>query len=223
MRRTVRRIGARRITLMVVLALAGLFFWFAGCEGLPKNVANCPITPTPPADLSIVPAAQEPPPPALCGFPLTISSPGVGANVNSPVPFVAVATPPDPIYTVRVYVDGRAVLYTPKTTINQFLWIANGQHTVEVVAEDTAGYVATASTQLNVVGQEPGALNIQQLGVMLRRDRNLDLRGRTWYCHIDSDASRVLTFFGWIGSQIQHWRQSSVFERTLLDSSRRRQ
>ena len=161
MRRRLRWIGAQHITLIAVLTVAGLLSWLAGCQGLPKNVANCPITPTPPADLTIVPAAEEPPPPALCGFPLTISSPGPEASVNSPVPFVAVATPPDPIYTVRVYVDGRAVLYTPKTTVNQFLWMANGQHTVEVVAEDTAGYVATASTQLNVVGQEPGALNIQ--------------------------------------------------------------
>jgi hypothetical protein len=39
--------------------------------------------------------------------------------------------------------------------------MANGQHTLEVVAEDTAGYVATSSIQLNVIGQEPGALNIQ--------------------------------------------------------------
>ena len=161
MRRTVRRIGAQHVTFIVVLALAVLLLGFAGCQGLPKNVADCPITPTPPADLTIVPPAQEPPPPALCGFPLAISSPRSGTSVNSPVPFVAVATPPDPIYTVRVYVDGHAVLYTPKTTINQFLWMANGQHTVEVIAEDTAGYVATASTQLNVVGQNPGALNIQ--------------------------------------------------------------
>jgi hypothetical protein len=37
----------------------------------------------------------------------------------------------------------------------------NGQHTVEIVAEDTAGYVATTSMQVNVTGQAPGALNLQ--------------------------------------------------------------
>jgi hypothetical protein len=161
MRNTVLRVGAQHITFLVVITLASLLLGFAGCQGLPRNVANCPITPTAPANLSIVPPAQEPPGPALCGFPLTISSPGTGASVNSPVPLVAAAMPPDPIYTVRVYVDGRAVLYTPKSTINQYIWMANGQHTLEVVAEDTAGYIATASIQLNVVGQEPGALNIQ--------------------------------------------------------------
>jgi hypothetical protein len=161
MRSRLREVGIQRIGLIVLVILAGLLLAFPGCQGLPSNVANCAITPTPPSDLSIVPPAPEPPPAALCGFPLTIARPTSGANVNAPFLLVAAATPPDPIYTVRVYVDGQAVLYTPKTTINQLIWMANGQHTLEVVAEDTAGHIATASTQLNVIGQEPGALNIQ--------------------------------------------------------------
>ncbi len=55
------------------------------------------------------------------------------------------ATPPDPIYTVRLYVDGEAVLYTPNVNVNQLIWMPNGQHTVEIVAEDVAGYIATTS------------------------------------------------------------------------------
>jgi hypothetical protein len=141
--------------------LASILGGLVGCQGLPKNVADCSVTPTPPANTSIVPPAQEPPPSALCGFPLSISSPSNGASVNSPVPIVATATPPDPIYTVRLYVDGFAVLYTPKTNINQLIWMPNGQHTVEIVAEDTAGYIATTSMQVNVTGQQPGAMNIQ--------------------------------------------------------------
>ncbi len=156
-----RRLRRPHGGILVVIILATLLSWFAGCEGLPRNVANCPVTPTPPADLTKVPPAQEPPPAALCGFPLTISSPGNGASVNSPVPFQAVANSPVPIYTVRVYVDGLAILYTPNASVNQLIWMPNGQHTVEVVAEDTSGYIATTSVQLNVVGQEPGALNIQ--------------------------------------------------------------
>ena len=154
-------VGIERTALIVLVILAGLLLAFSGCQGLPSNVANCAITPTPPSDLSTVPPAPEPPPAALCGFPLTISGPTSGASVNAPFPLVAAATPPDPIYTVRVYVDGQAVLYTPKTTINQLIWMANGQHTLEVVAEDTAGHIATASIQLNVIGQEPETLNIQ--------------------------------------------------------------
>lgn len=161
MRTTQLRVTILHITLIALVALAGVLFKFAGYQGLPMNVADCPITPTPPADLTIVPPAPEPPTPALCGFPLTISKPAAGTSVNSPVPLVATATPPDPIYTVRVYVDGLAILYSPNSTIKQLIWMPNGQHTLEVVAEDIAGYIATASIQLNVVGQDAGALNIQ--------------------------------------------------------------
>jgi hypothetical protein len=88
-----RRFGAQHVALIVaVVTLAGLLLGFAGCQGLPKNVADCAVTPTPPADLTVVPPAPEPPAPALCGFPLTISSPTTGASVNSPVPLVATAT-----------------------------------------------------------------------------------------------------------------------------------
>ncbi|HTS06316.1 MAG TPA: hypothetical protein VMP68_12100 [Candidatus Eisenbacteria bacterium] len=148
----------RGITGFVITAVLG---FLAGCVGLPKNVANCPITPTPPANTSIVPPAQEPPAAALCGFPLTIASPGNGANVESPIPLVAEANPPDPIYTLRVYVDGLAVLYTPRSSLNQLIWMANGRHIIELVAEDVAGYIATTSMQANVTSQGPGALNIQ--------------------------------------------------------------
>jgi hypothetical protein len=151
--------SARWILGATILAL--ITGALAGCQGLPKNVADCPSMPTPPANTSIVPPATERPPAAFCGFPLSISSPANGANVNSPVPILATATPPDPIYTVRLYVDGFAVLYTPNTIINQLIWMPNGTHTVEIVAEDTVGYIATTSMQVNVIGQEPGALNIQ--------------------------------------------------------------
>src|SRR5215510_4022190 len=57
MRSTFRRVGIPHLTFIVVLTLAGLMLGFAGCQGLPKNVADCPITPTPPADLTIVPPA----------------------------------------------------------------------------------------------------------------------------------------------------------------------
>ena len=161
MRKIFRRIRRPHCAILAATILATGLCWLAGCQGLPKNVADCAVTPTPPSDLTVVPPAPEPPPAALCGFPVKISSPGDGASVNSPVPLVAAATPPDPIYTVRVYVDGQAVLYAPNSTLNQLIWMSNGQHTVEIVAEDTAGYIATKSIQLNVVGQDPGALNIQ--------------------------------------------------------------
>jgi len=146
-----------------------LLLLLGGCQGLPANVANCPVTPTQPQNTSVVTPAGEPPPQSLCGFPLEISNPSPAAHtdlvagVSSPVLIAAQASPPDPIYTMRLYVDGQAVLYTPSTTINQYIWMPNGQHTVEVVAEDVAGYIATSTTQVNVTSQAPGVSNIQNL------------------------------------------------------------
>ncbi len=149
------------------ILLIGVAVWLGvlwrGCQGLPPNVANCPITPTPPANTSVLPPAIEPPPPALCGFPLNISVPGEGATVNSPANVIAQALPPDQIYWMRIYVDGLAVYYSFTPNINQFIWMASGQHTIEVVAEDLAGYIATATTHVNVATQLPGVSRIQNL------------------------------------------------------------
>ncbi len=155
------RLRGRKALVLGSVLLAVALGILAGCQGLPTNVANCAMTPTPPANTSVVPPAQEPPPAALCGFPVAISSPANGASVHSPVPIVATATPPDPIYLVRVYVDGAAVLYSPDTNINQFLWMPDGQHTVEMVAEDVAGYIATTTMKVNVVAEDAGATGIQ--------------------------------------------------------------
>jgi hypothetical protein len=159
------------IAPLLAATLAFLIAFLLSCQGLPANVANCPITPTPPANTSVVPPAQEPPPQALCAFPMAISEPAPVASgtsapsaaVTSPVHFVANASPPDPIYTMRLYVDGAAVLYSPTTSIDQFIWMANGQHTIEIVAEDVAGYIATSTTTVNVTAQAPGVTNIQNL------------------------------------------------------------
>ena len=151
----------RQVLITCFVVIASFLAALAGCQGLPRNVANCPITPTAPANSGIVPPATEPPPAALCGFPLTISSPADNVSVNSPVPVTALANPPDPLYTLRIYVDGLAVMYLPVGNVNQHIWVPNGLHTIEIVAEDTAGYIATATTHVNVVGQEAGLTNIQ--------------------------------------------------------------
>lgn len=149
-------------TLLVAAAACGLFMW-NGCKGLPANVANCPVIPTAPSNTSQIPTTIEPPPQALCGFPLSISGPDNGTNVNSPAELMAQATPPDAIYWMRVYVDGQAVYYAFTTTIDQYIFMATGTHTIEVVAEDVAGYIATATTQVTVASQNAGVNNIQNL------------------------------------------------------------
>lgn len=148
---------------LTLLALGIALLILNSCQGLPANVANCSIVPVAPTNISVIPPAPSPAPQALCGFPLAISSPSDGANVTSPVPVTALASPPDPLYTMRLYVDNQAVLYSFTPNVNQYLWLPNGTHTVEAVAEDEAGYIATSSIQLNVTGQEPGVPGIQNL------------------------------------------------------------
>ena len=64
---------------------------------------------------------------------------------------------------MRIYVDNVAVYYSYTPTINEYLFMEPGQHTIEVVAEDVAGYIATASTQVNVAQEMPGVAGIQNL------------------------------------------------------------
>jgi hypothetical protein len=146
-------------TIALLIACAALI----SCQGLPAYVANCPVTPTPATNISVVPPAIEPPPAALCGFPLAVSNLNSGASVTSPVNVVATASPVDALYWLRVYVDGQAVMYSPNENINQFIWMPDGQHTLEIVAEDLAGYIATSALQLNVTGQAQGISEIQNL------------------------------------------------------------
>ncbi len=222
-----KRVGGREhvtlITCILVLLLA--MGTQIGCQGLPANVANCPITPNPPANTSIVPPAAEPPPAALCGFPLTITSPTNEASVTSPVPIVATATPPDPTYTLRLYVDGFAVLYSPKTNINQLIWMPNGKHTVELVAEDTAGYIATSTLQVNVINQEAGATNIQNRSDWTSCSAVL-ASGSTCAAGLGV-ATSSLTHDQSVpsldpSSALRSGRDAPVFQRALLDSLGRR-
>ena len=180
---------AGAIFLVSMVAL-GLTMW-KGCQGLPAYIVNCPVTPTPPTNLAVLPPAIEPPPNALCGFPLRISVPGQGASVTSPAMVTAAATVPDTLYWMRVYVDGQAVYYSFTPTINQYIFMSPGQHTIEVVAEDQAGYIATASTQVNVTSLTAGISNIQNLSDWQSCSATLDT-GRTCAAGHGVAASKLI-------------------------------
>jgi hypothetical protein len=150
------------IVVLTVIVCFAVFIW-RGCQGLPSNVANCTTPPTAPSNTSVLPPAVEPPPQALCAFPISISLPAQGTTVSSPAIVTAQATPPDQVYWMRLYVDNEAVYYSFTTTINQYIWMAPGSHTVEVVAEDVAGYIATSTVNVNVSGEESGVDGIQAL------------------------------------------------------------
>jgi hypothetical protein len=142
----------------------------AGCGASSMMTTAAPTTPTPPtspsptypstapvsiawtASSSILPAPTADDP-ATSGwgtgstdFPLTVTSPSTGANVTSPFSVVASASPTNPIFFMRVYVDNVSVYYTSSNSINTQIFASPGQHTVLVMAESYACTALPCST-----------------------------------------------------------------------------
>jgi len=67
---------------------------------------------------------------------------------------VSSATPKNPIFFMRVYVDQLAVYFTFTNSINTQIFAAPGKHTLEVMAEDTQGYVSATILNINVSSQQ---------------------------------------------------------------------
>lgn len=83
--------------------------------------------------------------------------------MQSPMQLVVNTQSATPIYTTRVYVDNVPVFFTFLGTINESLWMAAGNHMIEVVSEDQAGYVSTKSVPVSVGEQDPGITQIQNM------------------------------------------------------------
>jgi hypothetical protein len=145
------------------LALTIIAWKILGCQGLPSYVANCPVTPTAPTINPVATKAPDPPAAALCPFPMAVSSPTAGQSVQSPVQLIASAQSASPIYNTRVYVDRVPVFFTFLGELNQYLWIANGNHTIEVVSEDQSGYISTKTIPVHITGQTPGLSQLQNM------------------------------------------------------------
>jgi len=120
-----------------------------------------PITWSPSTSQLPAPPACDPPqstcdPPYPTGsnnFPLTVSSPTDQSNVTSPMHVVATASPKNPLFFMRVYVDQLAVYFTFTNSIDTQIFVAPGQHKVEVMAEDNQGYISDAIVNVNVTSQ----------------------------------------------------------------------
>lgn len=90
-------------------------------------------------------------------FPLTVSNPVANATVTSPVNVVATATPKNPIFFMRVYVDQLAVYFTFNNSINTQIFVAPGQHVLTVMAEDQQGYISATPLPIMVSAQAPSS------------------------------------------------------------------
>ena len=116
------------------------------------------ITWSPSADFTVPapPAEDESSAPWKNGsndFPLTVSSPSAKATVTSPLSVVANASPKNPIFFMRVYVDQLAVYFTFTNSINAQIFVAPGTHTITVMAEDNQGYISATPVQVTVSNQ----------------------------------------------------------------------
>lgn len=149
--------------LALSLALVLMAWKLSTCQGLPGYVANCSNPPVAPTISPVATPAPIPPATAVCPFPMAVTSPTPGASVQSPLQLVVNAQSASPIYNTRVYVDNVPVFFTFLGTINQSMWMANGNHTMEVVSEDQSGYIATKTIPINITGQGPGIAQIQNL------------------------------------------------------------
>ena len=156
-------------SLSLVLASCGTNSKMAAAPDQPSYPSTPPVPinwspstsslPAPPACMPAESTCTPPYPNGSNDFPLTVSNPTDGASVASPMNVVASATPKNPIFFMRVYVDQLAVYFTFTNSINTQLFVAPGQHTVEVMAEDKQGYIS--STILNVtVTSQPSQVTI---------------------------------------------------------------
>jgi hypothetical protein len=129
------------------------------------SVPPVPITWSPSTSPLPAPAAQVPPPPGSNDFPLTVSNPADGATVTSPLNVVANASPKNPIFFMRVYVDQLPVYFTFTNSIDTQIFIAPGQHTLEVTAEDNQGYISASPLNITISSQpsQTTIRNIQNL------------------------------------------------------------
>ncbi|MGC1650435.1 MAG: hypothetical protein WA741_31815, partial [Candidatus Sulfotelmatobacter sp.] len=79
--------------------------------------------------------------------------------MTSPATVVASATPKNPVFFMRVYVDQLAVYFTFANSINTQIFIAPGTHTLEVMAEDNQGYVSATILNITVSAQSQTAIS----------------------------------------------------------------
>jgi hypothetical protein len=102
------------------------------------------------------PAAQTPPPNpgTTAAGSVCVSLPANGATVSSPVHVKAAAKLVNPIYFIRVYVDGAAKYFDWYNTVDGLLWLAPGLHKIEVLAQDKLGKQASTTFSVNVTTKQ---------------------------------------------------------------------
>ena len=169
--------GARFFRVQPLICLGILISAATACGAGKTNTATAaplqpgypstppvPITWSPSSSPLPAPPAQAPPPPGSNDFPFTVSSPTDGATLASPLTVTASASPKNRIFFMRIYVDQLAVYFTFTNSINAQIFVAPGQHKLEVMAEDNQGYISATILNITVTTQSQTTIsNIQSL------------------------------------------------------------
>src|SRR5215475_16203787 len=171
--------AVRKSALCNTLVLSALALTVAGCGSnrtmnpAPSPSPSQPSQPnypsTPPVAINWSPSTSQLPAPPACdppqstcdppypdgsnNFPLSVSSPLDQSSVTSPMHVVATATPKNPLFFMRVYVDQLAVYFTFTNSIDTQIFVAPGQHKIEVMAEDKQGYISDTILNVTVTSQ----------------------------------------------------------------------
>lgn len=86
---------------------------------------------------------------------VTISSPGNGATLPSPLHVVASATSAAPVTFMRIYVDGVSAFGIAASRIDTLVAMATGKHNIVVQSWDSAGTVLKSAVAVTVSSSAP--------------------------------------------------------------------
>jgi post-segregation antitoxin (ccd killing protein) len=93
---------------------------------------------------------------------VSVSSPSNGATVSSPAHFVASASSNNTITAMRVYVDGNSAYTAYANSIDTYVSMSAGTHSVIVQAWDSTGAVFKTPLSLNVGSASSGNTTLYQ-------------------------------------------------------------
>jgi phospholipase C len=124
--------SCHRLPLAIWNALLIMLFSVFGYASAP-----CPLNPTNPS--------------------VTVCTPAVNDLVQSPVHVVAGTTDSNPVTTMYVYLDNQLTYQVSASTLDTFVNVPIGHHTIAVLAKDSTR--ATFRKNIQVVMQPPCALN----------------------------------------------------------------
>jgi len=165
----------QRSFIFLTLAAFAASTLLAACGSGPAKTTTTTTTTPPPATYPSVPpvtnnwspSSSPLPAPAAVSpqgtdwangatdFPLTVSSPTANATLTSPIKVAATASPTNPIFFMRVFVDQLAVYFTFDSSINTQIFLAPGAHTITVYAQDNQGYISATPIPITISAQAP--------------------------------------------------------------------